>query len=99
MNGNDPILREETNLRELFRRMSKSADGFSTQDVINASANILVNALRQVYGTRQSALGAFDMITTKSKERLADCYDDAGRKRGVYPYDQHIVIPKMNFRR
>ena len=84
--------------RQLFDRMSRSADGFSAEDAIGAAANILINAIRQSQTTRAAAEKRFDELFGRSKQVLVDHYDVLGRKRGIFPYDQEILMPKLDFR-
>lgn len=92
----DPmLLATPDNQRELFRRMSRAADGFSTEDVIGAAVNVLLNAIRQSQPTRTKAERRFDELFGRSKAVLLDHYDTLGRKRGIFPYDQ--VIEAQHF--
>lgn len=79
--------------RELFKRFAESANGFSTEDVIGAAANVLVNALRQAHGSRQSAEKSFDELFGRTKQILVEHYDTIGRKRGIFPFNQTIEVP------
>lgn len=81
--------------RELFQRFSKACDGMPTEAVIGAAANILINALRQTKNTQPQAEAAFDELFGKMKQILVDHYDTLGRKRGIFPYDQTISLPRM----
>jgi len=82
--------------RELFQKISEAIDGFPSDDVINAAANLVINALRGVHPTRESAERSFDEIFGRTKQLLMDHYDSLGRKRGVFPYNQTIRVPFMN---
>lgn len=84
--------------RALFEAFAHEASGFPQDDVLNAAANLLVNALRQQYPSRSHAALAFDEIATKAKELLMSHYDSAGRKKGIFPYDQRIELPLIDAR-
>ena len=100
MTTSDPLLRATPdNAQELFRRFGQVANGFSRDDVVNASVNILVNAIRQHCKTRQQAEQAFDELFGRTKQVLVDHYDQLGRKRGIFPFDQTIEIPLNDFRK
>lgn len=85
--------------KELFDLMSKTAHGFTAEDVIGAAANLLINAIRQTQPTRRQAEVRFDELFGRSKQVLVDHYDTLGRKRGIFPYDQVINVPLMDFRK
>lgn len=90
-NQRDPIRKIGENQRELFDRFSKLADGFTADDVINAGANILINALRQAYPTRDRAEARFNELFGKTKQLLMDHYDGTGRRKaGIFPFNQTI---------
>jgi hypothetical protein len=96
----DPLVLATPNRqRELFDRMSKTADGYSAEDVIGAAANMLINAIRQSQPTRRQAEVRFDELFGRSKQVLVDHYDTLGRKRGVFPYDQVIEMPLVAMKR
>lgn len=97
LNPADPVGKNEQAAHELFRHSSvyASAGGFTTIDVINAAAMLLINGLRQDPSctNRDVALAKFDEIASRTKGLLAECYDAAGRKKGVFPFDQNISVP------
>ena len=89
----DPMLKATpTNERELFELLSGAAAGASSAQVINAAANLIINALRQANPSREAAERAFDEIFGRAKQILSDHYDSVGRKRGVFPFDQTISV-------
>lgn len=93
-NPKDPLLKTGPERQaELFKTFCNSADGYSAEDVINAAAMVLINALRQTHPRRENAAPRFDEISAKAKGILMDQYNSAGRLKGIYPYDQHIVMP------
>jgi hypothetical protein len=84
--------------KELFDRFGSAANQFTTNDVVGAAANILINALRQTHKDRQSAEVGFDELFGRMKTILVNHYDMNGRRRGLFPYDQTIGIPFSDFR-
>jgi hypothetical protein len=96
-NPKDPLLKAgPTYQRELFNRFAQNANGFSTEDVIGAASNIIINALRQAHSTRIAAESRYDEIFGKMKSLLLNHYDVLGRKRGVFPFDQVIEMDRFN---
>jgi hypothetical protein len=93
----DPLSQFSDRQRELFERFTRDADGFSTEQVIGAAANLLVNALRQAHASRDGALDGFDQIAAKTRALIADHYDMMGRRRNVFPFNQVIDVPHINF--
>jgi len=97
-NPNDPLHRHlYDNPKELFVRMCAASNGFSTEDVIGAASNVIVNALRQAHSTDRSAMASLDEHVAKVKGILADHYDRATgkRKNGIFPFDQIIQAPHL----
>ena len=86
----DPLLDRPTAEKELFQALAKVANGFSNDDVIGASANILLNVLRQSCSNRKEAEKAYDELFGKLKSLLLSHYDGAGNRRSVFPFDQVI---------
>lgn len=82
--------------RILFDRFTKEAHGFSTEDVIGAAANLIVNAIRQAHGTRRAAELSFDDMTARVKGLLVEHYDASGRRRSAFPFPQTIHMPHFN---
>lgn len=96
-NPKDPLKRAGPDAaRELFRRLSVDCNGFCRDDVLTAAANLIINGLRQQHGDRASAEREFDALFGRSKQVLVDHYDSLGRKRGIFPYDQHIHLPLVD---
>ena len=99
MNPKDPLLLAgDATHKELFTRFSRQCDGFQTSAVIDAAANIIINAIRQAHSTRGSAEMAFDELFGRMKSLLVEHYDYLGRKRGVFAYDQNIELPRIDGR-
>ena len=94
MNSNpkDPLLKTGPESEQaLFKSLSLLCDGFPTDVVINAAANMLINAVRQTRQTRPEAERYIDELIGRTKTILLDRhYDSAGRRKGIFPYDQHL---------
>ena len=85
---------------DLFKKMAALGAGVPHDLVINAAMNVVLNALRQSQDTRAKAEMAFDAIAGRAKAVLLDQhYDGLGKRRGVFPFDQRIDVPAMDFRR
>jgi hypothetical protein len=95
----DPIANNPDKAIELMKAMGQVAHGFSSQEVINAAANIVINAMRQSHATGHEAERAWDEIVARSKGQLMACYDSNGRKKGIYPYHQTIVMPYVDLKK
>lgn len=94
-NPKDPLHNQAEAAKELFRQFEQLAEqgGFSVDDVQRAAANVLMNAIRERYVTRTTALAAFDELTTKMRHLLAENhYDLTGKRRNVFPYTQHVDV-------
>lgn len=102
LNGHkDPMIQATpNNAQELFGRFVREASaGFQRTDVVQAAANILINALRQEHTTREAAERAFDEVFGRMKTVLVNHYDSLGRKRGIFPYDQTLCVPFVKLRK
>lgn len=100
MNPNDPLPKfGPPGQRELFEQFTKLSNGFSTEDVIGAAANLIVNAIRQSQATRQKAEASYDELFGQMKSMLVSHYDSLGRKRGLFPYNQVIEVPHFDMRK
>lgn len=95
----DPLKQVSDPQRELFDAFCKVGNGFSSEQVAGAAANLLVNALRQAHPTRHAAFEAFDRIATQTRNLIADHYDALGKRRNVFPFHQVIEVPFMDLRR
>lgn len=95
----DPLNQRPDAERELFTRLSQMARGFEHDVVVGAAANVLLNAIRQNKATRQQAETAFDELFGKLKAILVEHYDEAGRRRSVFPHHQVIEVPIIRFRK
>lgn len=99
MSSRDPISQNPDAAREVFRKFGALAHGFPREDVLNAAANMVINSLRQMHDKREGAGRAWDEIMARAKSQLMECYDSAGRKKGVFPYAQHVIVPFFDARR
>jgi hypothetical protein len=95
----DPLASTPDTAIELMKKMGQAAHGFSAQDVVNAATNIVINAMRQSHATRRDAERAWDETMARGKGQLMDCYDSSGRKKGIYPYHQTIVMPFLDLKK
>ncbi len=98
-NPKDPLLKVGPDAeRELFMLFGRAANGFPTDVTIGAALNMIINAMRQQHTTRAQAEKAFDEMFGRGKTILTNHYDSLGRKRGIFPYDQNIVMPMYDAR-
>jgi len=97
--SNDPLKQGPRSEQELFKRFSEQANGFPLDATIGAAANILINGLRQNNPTRAKAEAAFDELFGKLKAITVAHYDGAGNRRSVFPFNQTINVPRLDFRR
>jgi len=98
-NDHDPLrahLAGDTQ-KELFVRLAAASNDFSTEDVIGAAANLIVNALRQAHSTDRAAMARVDELTARLKGVLSEHYDRATGKRrnGIFPFNQVIKMPHV----
>ena len=98
MNPKDPLLKTDKTERALFDLMSKVANGFPTEHVIGAAANMVLNAIRQSNATQRPALDQLDQISAKLRAALGEHYDVLGRRRNIFPFHQVIEMPLVDAR-
>ena len=95
VNGNkaDPLKQPRSeNGEQLFKAMSQLGSGFSYDDVVVASVNLVLNAIRQKCATSKEAEAAFDELAAKAKGVLLEQhYTMGGRRKGIFPYLQTIT--------
>jgi hypothetical protein len=94
MNPKDPLLKLPE--RELFEAVSRVCAGHSAVDVANVGANLIINSIRQIQPTRGHAEMAFDSVFGRAKTVLMDHYDAGGRKKGIFPFDQVVTMPRFD---
>lgn len=93
-NPKDPLrLISSEHQRVLFQKFGVAATGFQVEDAIGAALNVLINALRQTYDTKQKAETRFDELAGKTRQLLVDHYDGTGRrKQGTFPFNQTLHV-------
>lgn len=80
--------------KALFEKLARAADSHPADDVIGASMNMIVNAIRQVYPTRTLAEQRINEVMGKTKEILLGFYDGTtNRRKSVIPFDQYVFAP------
>lgn len=70
--------------------------GFAHDQVLDAAMNLIINILRQKNARRENCEREFDELFGRTKGILMNQYDSLGRKKGVYPFDQTIVVGHYN---
>ena len=97
-NPNDPLLKSgPEQQRALFEAMAQCAHGFSTEQVLGASINMLVNAVRQSASTRSAAQAALNEVHGKTMNLLMQHYDSVtGKRLSVFPFTQTIELPRYD---
>ena len=96
VNPKDPLKGTvQPRAEDLFHIMSKTCHGFSAEAVLDAASNVLLNALRQTYGSRSAAERAFDERMGKLKGILLERHYDpvTGKRRNVFPHTQVVEVP------
>lgn len=97
--SNDPLKQGPSAEQELFNLFSQRAGGFPIDAVIGAAANVLINSIRQNNATRSKAESAFDELFGKLKAITLAHYNGAGNRRSVFPFNQTVEVPRLDFRR
>lgn len=93
----DPLLNNTEQARELFKQFSHISHGFNTLDVVNASLNMVINAIRQAAPTQRSASDMWDELIARSKNTLMDHYTASGKRRNVFPHTQVLTADRAMF--
>lgn len=99
-NVKDPMLGTGPDAeRRIFEAFSQISSGCSHENVIGASMNLLVNALRQNCATRQQAERAFDELVGRAKNLLLEKHYDpvSNKRRNVFPFTQHVHAELVHF--
>src|SRR5579859_1582703 len=92
-NGKDPLQAGPEAARVLLERLAVVCNEFPIPVVIDAAANVLINAIRQNKSRRSEALAYFDQLFGKSKSVLDAHYDSVtGNRRNIFAHDQHVVM-------
>lgn len=93
----DPLKRDDIAApggKELFEKFSQCAEGFSVENAMDAAINVLLNAIRQTYSTRDKAAKAFDEKMGRAKHLLLEKhYHGDGSRRNIFPFEQRIEVP------
>lgn len=77
--------------RALFDAFARAADGYQRDQVVGASTNLLMNALRQNHKTRAAAEEELDALVATMKAELARLhYDENGRR-----IERRIMLPPL----
>lgn len=93
----DPLLNNTEQARELFKQFSQISHGFNTLDVVNASLNMVINAVRQAAHNQKNASDMWDELITRSKTTLMDHYTASGNRRNVFPHTQVLTVDRAVF--
>lgn len=94
----DPLTQVPDHTRLLFEKFHAESAGFSTDAVVGAALNLLVNGIRQRYGTWQEAERALEEWLGRTKEVLSKHYGVSGRRNGIFPFDQTIALDLLDAR-
>ena len=95
VNGNkmDPLQKPRSDhSKDLFALMSKDASGFSYDDVVAASMNLVLNSIRQSCAASADAERAYDELMAKTKSVLLDQHYSGGKRRAVFPFHQTLTM-------
>lgn len=93
----DPLKNLPAQEKHLFDMFTSMASGQNLDVVMGVCINVLINAVRQNYATRESAEQKFNELFGRGKEMLlANHYDTVtGRRRTVIPHTQVVRAPYM----
>ena len=91
-NPNDPLHKlTSPQGKELFRKFGEVANGFSTDQVIDAAMNLLINVVRQAASTRDQAEKIIDTLNYQAKYNLLEHhYDNTGKRKNIFPFTQGV---------
>jgi hypothetical protein len=97
-NPRDPLLQTgPEKQRALFDAYVEVSRGFPTEDVIGATMNLLVNALRQAHGNRRQADERMSEVSQRLRSILMEHYDPVtGRRRSIFPFTQVVEMPRFD---
>lgn len=95
MSSADPLLGLPEQERMLFEVFGRACAGKNVDAVYGAAINILINAIRQMEGTRREAEARWDELFGRGKSLLLDRHYDVvtGRRRNVFAHTQVINFP------
>jgi hypothetical protein len=97
-NPKDPLHNNYEGPKELFERFAKAANGFPGELVVDAAANVLINAIRQAQPMQRGALNVFDELVTKARTVLAEHYAGTGERKNIFPFHQVIKPERFDAR-
>lgn len=93
VNPRDPLIHSPG--YALMRQFAKLASGASADVVLEASINMVVNALRQTYPRRAAAFERLDNRVEVMKDILSQCYDPtSGARLSIFPFNQ-VIRPQL----
>lgn len=98
-NPKDPLHQNPNAEKELFSALAKVANGFTAEQVVGAALNLVVNAIRQSQPSERGAMDAADAAHAAMRRILASHYDNAGKRRNVFPFHQVIEMPFFDLRK
>lgn len=91
----DPLKVGPSAGRELTARFGKTANGFSREHVLDATASVMLDLIRQTQTNRTDAHAKLTEFADKMHVLLDQHYNPAtGKRRSVFAFDQTI---EMNF--
>lgn len=81
----------EANVRQIMAAVGQVASGFQRDEVINASGQIILNALRQEHARHIDAEEQLEALFENMRASLLrDHYDDRGERK-----DRRIILPPL----
>jgi hypothetical protein len=81
----------EANVRQIMAAVGQLANGFQRHEVIDASGQIILNALRQEHARHIDAEAQLEALFDNMRASLRrDHYDDRGDRK-----DRRIIIPPL----
>ena len=92
--GIDPLKHGPEGRRQCFDAMRMAASGYNFDDVLNAAANLVINASRQEQPRRKGARERLERLNENMRHVLMEHYGADGGRKNIFPYNQTIVVPK-----
>ena len=91
----DPLHNLQGQEKQMFDQFTLASAGMNLDAVMGAAANVIMNAIRQSYGTKSEAERKFDELFGRTKQQLLHNHYDSvtGRRRSVFPFTQVIGVP------
>ena len=88
----DPLRSQQGQEKLLFDAFAMASTGKNADAVMGAAINVIMNAIRQNYPTREGAEQKIDELFGRGKTLLlANNYDSVtGRRRSVIPHTQIV---------